>query len=92
MGERLLLGCVCMSMQRQIVQYGQARLTRKLSRSLPWIGAVLALATLSAAVRRKGFFKGTLDTALDFTPLVGGVKNLAEAVRGRDFLRDKVRG
>jgi hypothetical protein len=81
-----------MSMQRQAVQYGQRRLTRKLSRSMPWIGGLLALLTLGAAIKRKGFFKGALDTALDFTPVVGGVKNLAEAARGRDFLRDRVRG
>ena len=80
-----------MSMRRQVVQYGQRRLTRKLSRSMPWIGGLLALATLGAAMRRKGFFKGALDTALDFTPFVGGVKNVAEAARGRDFSRDKTR-
>ena len=76
-------------MRRQVVQYGQRRLTRKLSRSMPWIGGLLALATLGAAMRQKGFFKGALDTALDFTPVVGGVKNLAEVARGRDFIRDK---
>jgi len=81
-----------MSMQSQAVQYGQRRLTRKLSRSMPWIGGLPALLTLGAAIKRKGFFKGALDTALDFTPVVGGVKNLAEAARGRDFLRDRVRG
>jgi hypothetical protein len=82
-----------MSMRTQVVQYGQRRLTRKLSRSVPWIGGLLALATVGAAVRRKGFLKGALDTALDFTPFVGGVKNLAEVARGRDFIRDKpVRG
>ena len=78
-----------MSMRTQAVQYGQRQLTRKLSRSVPWIGGILALATLGAAMRRKGFFKGALDTALDFTPFVGGVKNLAEVARGRDFIRDK---
>ena len=84
-----MLECSDMSVRQQLVQYGQRRLTRKLSRSIPWIGGLLALATLGAAVRRKGIFKGTLDTALDFTPVVGGVKNLAEAARGRDFIRDK---
>lgn len=78
-----------MSVRRQAMQYGQRRLARKLSRSVPWIGGLLALATLGAAVRRKGLFRGSLDTALDFTPFLGGVKNLAEAVRGRDFLRDR---
>jgi hypothetical protein len=78
-----------MSMTTQAVQYGQRRLARKLSRSVPWIGGLLALVTIGAAMRRKGFFKGALDTALDFTPVVGGVKNLAEIARGRDFLRDR---
>ena len=80
-----------MNMRARAVQYGQRRLTRKLSRSIPWIGGVLALATLGAAMKRKGLFRGALDTALDFTPFVGGVKNLAEAVRGRDFIRDRPR-
>ena len=31
------------------------------------------------------------DTALDFIPFVGGVKNAAEAVRGRDFIPDRSR-
>jgi hypothetical protein len=76
-------------MRAQAIQYGQRRLTRKLSRSVPWIGGLLALATLGAAIKRKGLFRGAMDTALDFTPFVGGVKNVAEAVRGRDFIRDR---
>ena len=30
-----------------------------------------------------------LDTALDFIPFVGGLKNAAEVARGRDFIRDR---
>jgi hypothetical protein len=48
----------------------------------------MALLTLGAAIKRKGFFGGTLDTALDFTPVVGTIKNMAEVGRGRDFIRD----
>lgn len=78
-----------MSMTRQAVQYGQRRIVRKMLRAVPWLGGIVALATLGAAVRRKGMFRGTLDTALDFIPYVGGVKNTAEVIRGRDFIRDK---
>jgi Pre-toxin TG len=78
-----------MSMTRQLAQYGQRRVARKMLRAVPWLGAVVALATLGAAVRRKGMLRGTVDTALDFMPVVGGVKNTVEAVRGRDFLRDR---
>ena len=62
---------------------------RRLSRSMPWIGAVVAIAAVGSAMRRKGFLGGALDTALDATPGVGAVKNAFEAVRGRDFIKDK---
>ena len=58
---------------------------------MPWIGSLLAIATIGSALRRKGVFRGTMDTALNFIPFVGGVKNAAEAVRGRDFFPDKPR-
>lgn len=78
-----------MGIARQLQQYAGRRLTRRLYRSMPWIGGAVALAALGGAIRRKGFFRGTLDTALDFVPFVGGAKNLAEVARGRDFIRDK---
>jgi len=64
-------------------------MTRRLLRSAPWVGAVVALATLGASMRRKGAVGGVVDTALDFVPFVGGLKNAAEAMRGRDFIRDR---
>jgi hypothetical protein len=78
-----------MAMTTQLRQYVGHKLTRRMMRSMPWIGSLLALATLGRAVRRKGFVGGTLDTALDFIPFVGGAKNLAEAGRGRDFFPDR---
>ena len=56
---------------------------------MPWIGGLVALAAVGTAVRRKGLFRGALDTALDATPGVGAVKNAFEAIRGRDFIRDR---
>lgn len=71
------------------MQYGQRRVTRKLLRAIPILGAVIAAATLARAVRRKGMLGGTADTVLDFIPFVGGAKNAAEIVRGRDFIADR---
>jgi hypothetical protein len=62
---------------------------RRLARSMPWIGAAVAILTVGTAVRRKGVFGGSIDTALDAMPGVGAVKNAFEAIRGRDFIRDK---
>jgi len=56
---------------------------------MPWIGGALALLTLGGAIRRKGVLGGSLDTVLDFIPFVGAAKNIAEARRGRDFIREK---
>lgn len=78
-----------MGVARQIQQYAARRMTRKLTRAVPWLGAVIAIATLGVAIRRKGWLGGTVDTALDFTPVVGTLKNLAEVGRGRDFIRDR---
>ncbi len=69
--------------------HGQIRLARRVGRSLPWIGAAIALYTLGSAISRKGLLGGTLDTALNAVPVVGGVKNAAEIIRGRDFIRDR---
>jgi hypothetical protein len=78
-----------MGIRQKLSQYAQRRLTRRLYRSVPWIGGLVALATLGRAVRRKGFFGGTADTLLDFVPFVGAAKNVAEASRGRDFIPDR---
>jgi hypothetical protein len=78
-----------MTVARQISQYARGRIVRRLARSMPWIGAVVAVATVGTAVRRKGLFGGTVDTALDAIPGVGAVKNVVEAIRGRDFIKDK---
>jgi len=74
------------------MRYGERRLRRRLARSLPWIGGVMALAMLGRAIRRKGLIGGTLDTALNAVPFLGGAKTAAEAVRGRDFIRDRHAG
>ena len=76
-------------MLQQASRYGRIRLAGRVGRSLPWIGAVIALATLGSAIRRKGMIGGAVDTALNAVPFVGGMKNAAEVVRGRDFIRDR---
>jgi hypothetical protein len=82
-----------MTVQQQALRYGQRRLTRRFTRALPWIRTALALITLGSRIRQKGLMRGTADTALNALPVVGPLKNLAEVVRGRDFIQDRrVRG
>lgn len=78
-----------MAMTDRVMRFGGARLARRFRRSMPWIGALVALATVAATVRRKGLFGGVLDTGLNATPLVGAAKNVVELARGRDFFPDR---
>jgi hypothetical protein len=80
---------MAMSMTGQVLQYGQRRVARKLIRGTPYVGAVVAAATVASVMRRKGIFRGALDTLLDFIPFVGGAKNIIEIARGRDLIADK---
>ena len=78
-----------MTTTSRIARWGGARLSKRATRSIPWIGTVLALATVAASMRRKGVFGGALDTGLNAVPFLGAVKNVAEVVRGRDFIADR---
>jgi hypothetical protein len=73
----------------RLVRWGGARLSRRLSRSVPWIGGAIALATIVTTMKRKGFFGGLMDTGLNAVPFVGAAKNTVELVRGRDFFPDR---
>jgi hypothetical protein len=78
-----------MAISQQAMRYGQRRIVRRVGRAIPFLGTLVAVATIGAAIRRKGLFAGTLDSALNAIPFVGGMKNAAEVVRGRDFIRDR---
>lgn len=80
-----------MGITQQALQFGQRRIARKMIRAVPFLGAIVALATVGRAMKRKGMFGGAVDTTLDFIPYVGAVKNTMEVVRGRDFIKDRSR-
>lgn len=69
--------------------YAQRRILGKAGRAIPWIGIAFAVVAVASAVRRKGLLHGTLDSALNAVPVVGGLKCAAESIRGRDFFPDR---
>ena len=70
-------------------RWGGARLSRRLARSIPLLGAVVALATLGGTMRRKGVAGGLADAGLNSIPFVGAAKNVVEVMRGQDFFPDR---
>ena len=74
---------------KHAARWGGARLSRRLSRSLPVLGAAVAVATVFTTMRRKGVIGGAFDTGLNAIPGIGAAKNLIEVARGRDFFPDR---
>jgi hypothetical protein len=80
-----------MAISGRVVRWGGVRMSRRAVRSVPFIGTAVALVTVAATMRQKGFFRGALDTGLNAVPFLGAAKNVAEIVRGRDFIADRPR-
>jgi len=78
-----------MTMTRSVTRWGGARLARRLGRSIPFLGTAIAIVTVGAAIRRKGWLFGVADTAVDAVPFVGAAKTAVEVVRGRDMFPDR---
>lgn len=78
-------------MSNRVARWGGARLSRRLSKSMPVIGAAIAVATVFATMRRKGVLGGAFDTGLNAIPGIGAAKNAVELARGRDFFPDRPR-
>jgi hypothetical protein len=79
-----------MPFTQQLIRYGGARLSSRMTRALPVLGAAVALLTLGATMRRKGMVRGALDTGLNAMPFLGAAKAVLEVVRGRDFFPDRL--
>ena len=78
-----------MALTDRLVRYGGARLSRRMARAMPLVGAGIALLTVAATMKRKGVLRGALDTGLNAVPFVGAAKNVVELARGRDFFPDR---
>jgi hypothetical protein len=72
----------------KMARWGGARFSRRIARSIPFVGALVALATIGSTMRRKGAFGGLADTGLNAIPYVGALKNVIEVVRREDFFPD----
>ena len=80
-----------MAISNRLARWGSARLSRRVSRSIPILGAAIAVATVVTTMRRKGVISGAIDTGLNAMPGIGAAKNVIELARGRDFFPDRPR-
>lgn len=80
-----------MAVANRLTRWASARLSRRVAKSLPVVGAAIAAVTVVATMRRKGVIGGVFDTGLNAIPGIGAAKNAVEILRGRDFFPDRPR-
>lgn len=78
-----------MATGNKAMRWAALRGARRMSRSLPLAGALIAVVAIWGAVRRKGLVRGSLDTGLNALPVVGALKLGAETLLGRELLKDR---
>lgn len=75
--------------KRVVAPWLVLRVAKRLSRSVPFAGAVLAVAVTGQSVKRKGWLRGVLHTGLDAIPVLGAVKGAVEVFTG-DLIPDRM--
>ena len=70
---------------------GGWQIAKRVAKTIPFGGSVVAIALVGSDIRNKGFVKGVVNSGLDAIPFVGLAKNGVELFTG-DFIPDKKQG
>jgi hypothetical protein len=76
------------TLKRKAAEAGGWMAARRVAKSVPYLGTFMAIGFVGYDIRKKGVFKGVLNSGLDAIPFVGAGKNLIEFFTG-DLLPDK---
>jgi hypothetical protein len=77
------------SLTRKVVHAGGWTVAKRVAKSIPYVGTVMAIGLVGYDIKKKGVVKGVLNSGLDAIPFVGLGKNAIEFFTG-DLLPDKV--
>lgn len=70
------------SLKRKAINAGGWQVAKRVAKSLPYVGSVLAISLVGYNVKKKGVLRGVSDSALDAIPVVGTIKNITELFTG----------
>lgn len=76
------------SLKRKLAHAGGWTVAKRVAKSVPYVGTVMAIGLVGYDIKRKGVVKGVLNAGLDAIPFVGLGKNVVEFFTG-DLLPDK---
>ena len=76
------------SLKRKVAEVGGWTITKRVAKSIPYVGTAFAIGLVGYDIKKKGFVKGVINSGLDAIPFVGLGKNTIEFFTG-DWLPDK---
>jgi hypothetical protein len=76
------------SVKRKLLHAGGWQVVKRGAKMLPFGGTVIAIGLVGHDIKKKGVFKGLVNSGLDAIPGVGLAKNAVELFTG-DFISDK---
>lgn len=79
------------SVGKKLLHAGGWQVVKRVAKSIPPFGTIIALGLWGHDVKKKGVVKGTLNSGIDAIPFVGLAKNAVELVTG-DLIPDKKTG
>jgi hypothetical protein len=80
-----------MTTAEKVGRWAGLKVARRAAKSIPFLGAAVALYLLRDSVKRKGWVGGVVDTGLDAIPYVGALKNGIELLTD-DWIPDRPPG
>ncbi len=76
------------NLKRKAAEAGGWMAAKRIAKSVPYLGTVMAIGLVGYDIKRKGVVKGVINSGLDAIPFVGTGKNIIEFFTG-DLLPDK---
>lgn len=76
------------SLKRKAAEASGWFIAKRVAKSVPYLGTVMAIGLVGYDIRRKGIIKGIINSGLDAIPFVGFGKNAIEFFTG-DLIPDK---
>ena len=79
------------TIKRKLLHAGGWQVVKRVAKTIPFGGTVVAVLLVGSDIRNKGVVKGLVNSGIDAIPFVGLAKNAVELFNG-DFISDKPKG
>ena len=73
---------------RKLLHVGGWQVAKRVAKMVPFGGAAIAVVLVGSDIKKKGVFKGVINSGIDAIPFVGLAKNGVELFTG-DLIPDK---